>query len=245
VAELFCRTTDWLHPPRSVDHVVALGEQHLRRVLHSCASYYNETRTHRSLNKDAPIPRPVQPTRSGRCRTSRRASGHLRFRNGPPEYIFRYRAPIGSQLAVSRVRVASLDPQAGFDAQRTPEYEPKLAWRNASFDERFASLGDPPASFGERFSLFDEHPESFASAPPEPTNSVRPPPDRDLQNAAPPTGRLPNAPPIPVAAKRHVRPEQSQKDSVATGVLRSRRPRMYRRGRGAKNNHRSCGVALR
>ena len=43
-----------------VDHVVALGEEHLRRVLRSYASYYNETRTHRSLNKDAPIPRPVQ-----------------------------------------------------------------------------------------------------------------------------------------------------------------------------------------
>ena len=32
----------------------------MRRVLRSYASYYNETRTHRSLNKDAPIPRPVQ-----------------------------------------------------------------------------------------------------------------------------------------------------------------------------------------
>jgi len=45
---------------RRFDHVVALGEEHLRRVLRSYASYYNETRTHRSLNKDAPIPRPVQ-----------------------------------------------------------------------------------------------------------------------------------------------------------------------------------------
>ena len=43
-----------------VDHVVAFGEEHLRRVLRSYASYYNETRTHRSLKKDAPIPRPVQ-----------------------------------------------------------------------------------------------------------------------------------------------------------------------------------------
>jgi len=40
--------------------VVTLGEQHLRRVLRSYARYYNETRTHRSLNKDAPITRPVQ-----------------------------------------------------------------------------------------------------------------------------------------------------------------------------------------
>jgi transposase InsO family protein len=39
-----------------VDHVVALGEQHLRRVLESYATYYNSARTHRSLDKDSPVP---------------------------------------------------------------------------------------------------------------------------------------------------------------------------------------------
>jgi transposase InsO family protein len=43
-----------------VDHVVALGEHHLRHVLKSYARYYNTARTHRSLDKDAPISRPVQ-----------------------------------------------------------------------------------------------------------------------------------------------------------------------------------------
>jgi transposase InsO family protein len=43
-----------------VDHVVALGERHLRYVLKSYASYYNNWRTHRSLHKDAPVSRPVQ-----------------------------------------------------------------------------------------------------------------------------------------------------------------------------------------
>jgi transposase InsO family protein len=43
-----------------VDHVVALGERHLREVLKSYASYYNTVRTHRSLAKDAPLTRPVQ-----------------------------------------------------------------------------------------------------------------------------------------------------------------------------------------
>src|SRR5438067_480713 len=47
-----------------VDHIVVLGETHLRRVLKSYARYYNETRTHRSLDKDAPISRPVQRTGS-------------------------------------------------------------------------------------------------------------------------------------------------------------------------------------
>jgi transposase InsO family protein len=39
------------------DHVIAVGEGHLRRVLRSYTHYYNESRTHRSLNKDAPIHR--------------------------------------------------------------------------------------------------------------------------------------------------------------------------------------------
>jgi len=34
-----------------VDHVVALGEQHLRRTLKSYANYYNTARTHRSLDE--------------------------------------------------------------------------------------------------------------------------------------------------------------------------------------------------
>ena len=38
-----------------LDHTIIFGETHLRRVLHSYASYYNETRTHRSLDKDAPF----------------------------------------------------------------------------------------------------------------------------------------------------------------------------------------------
>jgi transposase InsO family protein len=43
-----------------VDHIVALGEEHLRQLLKSYASYYNTARTHRSLDKDAPLTRPVQ-----------------------------------------------------------------------------------------------------------------------------------------------------------------------------------------
>src|SRR2546428_3986953 len=43
-----------------VDHLVVLGEAHLRRILKSYARYYNELRTHRSLNKDAPIHRAIQ-----------------------------------------------------------------------------------------------------------------------------------------------------------------------------------------
>jgi hypothetical protein len=37
-----------------------LGERHLRHVLLSYMTYYNEARMHLSLDKDAPISREVQ-----------------------------------------------------------------------------------------------------------------------------------------------------------------------------------------
>ena len=43
-----------------VDHFMVLGETHLRQILQSYARYYNHIRTHRSLDKDAPVSRPVQ-----------------------------------------------------------------------------------------------------------------------------------------------------------------------------------------
>ena len=43
-----------------LDHVVVFGERHLRHTLLLYMEYYNGTRTHLSLNKDAPIPRAVQ-----------------------------------------------------------------------------------------------------------------------------------------------------------------------------------------
>jgi transposase InsO family protein len=41
-----------------VDHIVVLGEAHLRRLLRTYVRYYNDVRTHRSLDKDAPVSRP-------------------------------------------------------------------------------------------------------------------------------------------------------------------------------------------
>ncbi len=44
-----------------VDHMIVLGEAHLRRILSRYAAYYyNELRTHWSLNKDAPMHRAIQ-----------------------------------------------------------------------------------------------------------------------------------------------------------------------------------------
>ena len=43
-----------------LDHVVTFGEAHLRRILSAYATYYNQTRTHLALNKNAPLQRTVQ-----------------------------------------------------------------------------------------------------------------------------------------------------------------------------------------
>ena len=43
-----------------LDHMVILGKAHLRRILSAYAGYYNQTRTHLALNKDAPLHRTVQ-----------------------------------------------------------------------------------------------------------------------------------------------------------------------------------------
>ena len=43
-----------------LDHVLIFGERHLRQILTSYFSYYNKTRTHLSLDKDAPLPRAIQ-----------------------------------------------------------------------------------------------------------------------------------------------------------------------------------------
>ena len=44
-----------------LDHVIVLGERHLRRVLKEYLAYYHGSRTHLGLEKDAPEPRAIQP----------------------------------------------------------------------------------------------------------------------------------------------------------------------------------------
>jgi hypothetical protein len=45
-----------------VDHIIVLGQVHLRQIPQSYARYYNDIRTHRSLDKDAAVSRPIQRT---------------------------------------------------------------------------------------------------------------------------------------------------------------------------------------
>ena len=49
-----------------LNHVIIMNDWHLRRILKSYFRYYHETRTHLSLDKDAPASRKIQPRQSGR-----------------------------------------------------------------------------------------------------------------------------------------------------------------------------------
>jgi transposase InsO family protein len=43
-----------------LDHIIVSGDAHLRRILAEYTAYYNEFRTHLSLEKDSPNRRPIQ-----------------------------------------------------------------------------------------------------------------------------------------------------------------------------------------
>src|SRR5258707_10417655 len=61
-----------------LDHILIFDERHLRRILTLYSLYYNETRTHLGLGKDAPLRRSVQ--RSGTIVTTPILSGlHHRY----------------------------------------------------------------------------------------------------------------------------------------------------------------------
>jgi len=49
-----------------LDHLIVIDERHLRRILASYFDYYHRSRTHLSLGKDSPVPRPVESAKSGK-----------------------------------------------------------------------------------------------------------------------------------------------------------------------------------
>ena len=49
-----------------LDHMIVLGERHLRRILTAYISYYHGARTRLALEKDAPTTRAIQTPSAGR-----------------------------------------------------------------------------------------------------------------------------------------------------------------------------------
>ena len=58
-----------------LNHMIVLGERHLRRILRSYVDYYYSTRTHLSLDKDTPEGRPIQRSDQGRVLELKRVGG--------------------------------------------------------------------------------------------------------------------------------------------------------------------------
>jgi transposase InsO family protein len=49
-----------------LDHVIVFGERSLYRHLQRFVDYYHRSRTHLGLEKDSPVPRPIQSADMGR-----------------------------------------------------------------------------------------------------------------------------------------------------------------------------------
>ena len=116
--------------------------------------------------------------------------------------IFRLSAPLGSQSAGDRVRLASLGPQLGLfeptaNAASIVTETAETACPNAPFEERFfGSADDCAVSFDERFG-----PPLRVVA-----SNLQLPPDQDVEN------RRADAPPKATVSKVHVRLEQPRNE---------------------------------
>jgi transposase InsO family protein len=63
-----------------LDHVIVLGEHHLRRILLGYLEYYHRSQTHLALDKDAPESRERESTHGGKVIALPRVGGlHHRY----------------------------------------------------------------------------------------------------------------------------------------------------------------------
>ena len=64
-----------------VDHMIVFNEAHLRRILTSYFHYYHESRTHLSLERNAPVPRRIERPPEGKVVAIPQVGGlHHRYR---------------------------------------------------------------------------------------------------------------------------------------------------------------------
>ena len=49
-----------------LNHVIVFNKAHLRRILMSYSEYYHQSRAHLSLERNAPVPREVEPPQRGK-----------------------------------------------------------------------------------------------------------------------------------------------------------------------------------
>ena len=64
-----------------LNHVIVLSEQHLKRIVQDYLDYYHDCRTHLSLDRNAPNPRPIAPPGNGEILAIPRVGGiHHEYR---------------------------------------------------------------------------------------------------------------------------------------------------------------------
>ena len=91
-----------------LDHVVVLGERHLRRILTAYFAYYHRARTHLSLDKDAPDGRTIEPAALGAIISVAEVGG-LHHRIRPARGVVQHR-PVFPSLRPARSSLLSGDP---------------------------------------------------------------------------------------------------------------------------------------
>jgi hypothetical protein len=79
-----------------LDRVIVLGERHLYRILKSYFAYDHRSRTHLSLGKDAPEPRPIQPPSMGEVVALPEDSPLKEHRSRQPSVLCRGRTSVPS-----------------------------------------------------------------------------------------------------------------------------------------------------
>ncbi|MEI8259124.1 MAG: integrase core domain-containing protein, partial [Deltaproteobacteria bacterium] len=63
-----------------LDYLIVLGERHLLHVVRAYVAYYNEDRPHMALDRDPPVPRPIERPADGRVIAMPRVGGlHHRY----------------------------------------------------------------------------------------------------------------------------------------------------------------------
>ena len=68
MAKRVCLTAGRFDPQECIDHTIVLGKPDLHHILLSYMKYYNEVRTHLSLEKDAPVSRTIERAGHILCR---------------------------------------------------------------------------------------------------------------------------------------------------------------------------------
>ncbi|HMD95794.1 MAG TPA: integrase core domain-containing protein [Terriglobia bacterium] len=96
------------------DHVIVLGDNHLRRILKNYFDYYLGSRTHLSLAKDAPTSRVVQGQEAGDCGdpAGRRTPPSLRTARCVTDGRMRLRSLTWKTVKPARVRRALVGAKA-------------------------------------------------------------------------------------------------------------------------------------